>query len=82
MLSFISAGVVLANDYDIDRRTVDGGGDMWTTGGDSELSGTIGQPDANAEVMTGGDYTLTGGFWGGGMPIAGGYKVYMPLVVR
>lgn len=40
--------------------TVDsGGGDM--TGGAYLLRGTIGQPDAG--VMTGGDYTLIGGFW-------------------
>ena len=38
---------------------------MWTTGGDFELSGTIGQPDAGT-VMTGGDFQLTGGFWPGG----------------
>ena len=34
------------------------------TGGDYELSGTIGQPDAG--VMTGGDFELAGGFWAGG----------------
>ncbi len=33
-------------------------------GGDFELSGTIGQPDAG--VMTGGDFELSGGFWHGG----------------
>ncbi len=48
-------------DYAIDWHTVGGGGEMWSTGGTYELGGTIGQPDAGA--MTGGDYTLTGGFW-------------------
>ncbi len=38
-----------------------GGGEMWSTGGTFELGGTIGQADAGA--MTGGTYTLTGGFW-------------------
>jgi hypothetical protein len=38
---------------------------MWTTGGSYELSGTIGQPDANGVVLTGGGFTLTGGFWAG-----------------
>jgi hypothetical protein len=38
---------------------------MWTTGGDFELSGTVGQPDANTTVMTGGDFELSGGFWAG-----------------
>ena len=32
------------------------------SGGEFELSGTIGQPDAGA-TMTGGDFELTGGFW-------------------
>ncbi|MBU0617025.1 MAG: hypothetical protein KKI02_04860 [Planctomycetes bacterium] len=38
---------------------------MFTTGGgDFELSGTIGQPDAGP-VMSGGGFDLTGGFWAG-----------------
>ena len=61
MLALASAAA-LADDFDVDWYTVDGGGDMWTTGGDFELSGTIGQPDAGA-TMTGGDFELTGGFW-------------------
>ncbi len=58
-------GADLAQDrdsYDLSWHTVDGGGEMWITGGDYELSGTIGQPDAGV-VMTGGVYELTGGFW-------------------
>ncbi|MFH1107874.1 MAG: dockerin type I domain-containing protein [Planctomycetota bacterium] len=47
--------------YDLTWRTIDGGGVMRSTGGDFELSGTIGQPDAGA--MSGGNFTLTGGFW-------------------
>jgi len=43
--------------------TFDGGGDMWTTGGDFVLSGTIGQPDASTLVMSGGNFELLGGFW-------------------
>ena len=43
------------------RSTIDGGGVMRSTGGDFELSGTIGQPDAG--VLTGGDFELSGGFW-------------------
>ena len=54
-----------ANDFTVDWWTIDGGGAMAATGGDFELSGTIGQPDAGA-VMAGGDFELTGGFWAGG----------------
>ena len=53
-----------AADLDLDWYTIDGGGDMWTTGGNLELSGTIGQPDTDENVtMTGGTLSLTGGFW-------------------
>ncbi len=48
-------------EYDLALHTVDGGGEMFATSGDFELSGTIGQPYAGA--MAGGDFTLTGGFW-------------------
>ncbi len=54
---------VAASDFSLDWWNIDGGGEMFTTGGDFELSGTIGQPDANTIAMTGGDFQLTGGFW-------------------
>ena len=47
--------------FEITWYSIDGGGGMRSTGGDFELSGTIGQPDAGR--MSGGDFTLTGGFW-------------------
>jgi len=46
----------------IDWSTIDGGGGT-STGGVFSVSGTIGQPDANAQPMTGGNYSLVGGFW-------------------
>lgn len=64
--------------YDLSWSSVDGGG-ATSSGGSYVLSGTIGQPDAN--LLTGGDYSLGGGFWGGGAWTAG-YKVYLPLVMR
>lgn len=42
-------------------HTIDGGGVMRSDGGEFELSGTIGQPDAAS--MSGGEFELTGGFW-------------------
>jgi hypothetical protein len=52
----------------IDWYTMDGGGAMGSTDGQPsglELSGTIGQTDAGpgAPGMTGGNISLTGGFW-------------------
>lgn len=48
-------------EFEINRSTIDGGGVMQSMGGDFELSGTIGQPDAG--VMVGDDFELSGGFW-------------------
>jgi hypothetical protein len=47
--------------YSIDWFTIDGGGGS-STGGVYSVSGTIGQPDAGH--MSGGNFTLDGGFWG------------------
>ena len=62
-LAILFVGAAPGQDYNLSWYTIDGGGEMWTTGGDYELSGTIGQPDASLTVMTGGDFELTGGFW-------------------
>src|SRR3989454_12065313 len=46
--------------YAIDWFTVDGGGGT-SSGGSFTLTGTIGQPDT--ETLSGGNYSLQGGFW-------------------
>ena len=48
-------------EFELSRYTIDGSGVMFSTGGDFELSGTIGQPDAG--FLAGGNLELTGGFW-------------------
>jgi len=50
--------------FDLTWSTVDGGGGTFSTGASYSLGGSIGQPDAG--YMSGGVYTLSGGFWGGG----------------
>jgi hypothetical protein len=50
-----------AQNYSIDWFKIAGGGGT-STGGTYQVSGTIGQPDASG-AMTGGSYSLTGGFW-------------------
>jgi hypothetical protein len=67
------------NGYDLTWNTVDGGGHTFSTGGDYILGGTVGQPDAG--LMTGGEYTLSGGFWHGGVAAAE-YRIYLPLILR
>jgi hypothetical protein len=50
-----------AQSYSINWYKIAGGGGT-STNGQYSLSGTIGQPDASG-AMTGGNYSLTGGFW-------------------
>lgn len=50
--------------YDLSWSTIDGGGITFATGGAFSLGGTIGQFDASGP-LTGGAYSLTGGFWAG-----------------
>ena len=59
LLSFLAL-FARAQSYSIDWSTIDGGGGT-STGGGYSVSGTIGQPDTGA--MSGGSYSLTGGFW-------------------
>ena len=56
----------------------DAGGYTFSAGGAYSLGGTIGQADAG--VMSGGTYTLVGGFWGGAT--AQVYRIYLPLVMH
>jgi len=50
-----------AQSYSIDWYKVSGGGGT-STGGVYSVSSTLGQPDASG-AMTGGNFSLTGGFW-------------------
>ena len=47
--------------FDLSSHSIDGGGVMRSTGGDFELSGRIGRPDAG--FLVGDDFELSGGFW-------------------
>jgi hypothetical protein len=57
-LSLVAAN---ARNLAVDWFTIDGGGGT-STGGVYSVSGTIGQPDAGH--LSGGNFTLDGGFWG------------------
>ena len=81
LVLLLVAGAVLAapNGFSIDWWTVDGGGGT-SEGGDYALSGSIGQPDAGP-VMTGGEYTVSGGYWAGvSQPFTN--TISLPVVMR
>jgi hypothetical protein len=61
LLGLLIPGISFAQSYTIDWHKVAGGGGT-STGATYQVSGTIGQPDAGG-LMTGGNYSLTGGFW-------------------
>ena len=57
----LTAAGAHAQSLTIDWFTVDGGGGT-STGGVFALSGTIGQADASVQPLSGGNFSLTGGF--------------------
>jgi hypothetical protein len=65
-----------SNGYDLSWWTADGGGGGLTSSSYT-LSGTAGQPDAS--VLTGGSYSLAGGFWS---VASKGQMLYLPIVRR
>lgn len=69
-------------EYEISFYTIDGGGGT-SSGGVYEVTGTIGQHDAS-EPISGGIFSLFGGFRGGGFRGGGflDYFNFLPLVLR
>jgi hypothetical protein len=61
LMAGLPADIASAQSYNINWYKIAGGGGT-SSGGAYTLTGTIGQPDASS-VMTGGNYSLTGGFW-------------------
>lgn len=78
LLILIPATLVFAQagDFTVDWWTIDNGGGM-SAGGGFSISDTIGQPDAGD--MSGGGYTISGGFWD---ETHTGGLLYLPVVVR
>jgi hypothetical protein len=50
--------------YSIPWSSINGGGTTFSSGGGWVLAGTIGQHEASqAQAISGGDWSVTGGFW-------------------
>jgi hypothetical protein len=64
--------------YDLSWWTVDDGGYTFSSEGEYELGGTIGQPDAWRGATTGA-YSLSTGFWSCG---PARYDTFLPLVLK
>ena len=61
LFAWLIPALGFAQSYSIDWYKIAGGGGT-STNGQYSVSGTIGQHDAS-DAMTGGNYSLTGGFW-------------------
>lgn len=81
LITVILSGAASADvlSYSLDWWTVDGGGGT-SSGGNYALRGTVGQADAN--VLTGGEYTLSGGFWPGGETVVDYRYIRLPLILK
>ncbi len=62
--------------YDLTWNVIAGGGITFSAGGSYLLGGTMGQPDAG--TMSGGAYTLNGGFWVDFL----GNRLYLPIIEK
>jgi hypothetical protein len=62
LLAVLAAPKLFAQPYSVDWYKVAGGGGT-STGATYQVTGTIGQHDAGVP-MSGGNYSVTGGFWG------------------
>ena len=67
-------------ELDLSWNTVDSGGGTFSSGDGYALGGTIAQPDAGS--LTGGTFTLSGGFWAGqAAPTPPpSYDLFLPLI--
>jgi hypothetical protein len=61
LVTFLAASRFAFAQYDIPWWTIDGGGGL-SSGGSLLIQGSIGQPDSG--FMSGGNFTVSGGFWG------------------
>ena len=74
----VASAALAVGGENISRWAVAGGGGQ-SAGGSYALNGTLGQTEAGPN-MSGGDYTLSGGFWGG---VASTVPyIYLPLIQR
>jgi hypothetical protein len=62
-VALVAITATVGQNYSIESYVIAGGGGT-SSGGDFTLSGTVGQPSAGIP-LSGGTYTLQGGFWPG-----------------
>ena len=63
--------------YDLTWNTMESGGRAAAADGSYSIYGTFGQPDARPS-LTGGEYSLVGGFWS----FLSAYLLHLPVIFR
>ena len=61
LLLFGIAGAQTGGEFEITRSVMAGGGQ--TSGGEYAVTGAIGQPEADPNIATGGEFSVRGGFY-------------------
>lgn len=79
-LLVVAVALAAPDELAITWWTVDGGGGL-SNQGDYGLSSSLGQLDVGYR-MSGGNYSLVGGFRDGVLPPPPAMRVYLPLVAR
>ena len=63
-IALLAAPAWAGTPWTLEWWTLDGGGEVFTSGGGWELSGTLGQWDSTSHSQSsGGAWEVTGGFW-------------------
>ncbi len=71
LVLLLAASPALAqSDFQMGTHVIGAGGATFSTGGGFQLGGTVGQADAGR--LTGGEFTLEGGFWPSATPAVAG----------
>lgn len=78
----LAAAAVLAQPagYELSWSRVAAGGPAISAGGAYTLGGAAGEDDAAS--LSGGPYSLSGGFWGGVSGLSVPQRVYVPLAIK
>ncbi len=62
LISALALAQSSGGNFEITKSTIDNGGGT-SSGNEFSVTGTIGQPDANLQLSTGGEFAVAGGFW-------------------
>ncbi len=76
-IAIFTAQAQTGGGYDLTWNTLEGGGHSAAADGSYRIDGNFGQVEAGV-TLTGGAFSLTGGFWGG-IPA---YSLFLPTIFR